>query len=95
MKSNRVAKKTLQLLQRKMESTLRQVIIKGGNTKSSILEIPVKWQLQNVTNIKENNLLSQDMNWVIRKFEKEIIELLSISASKKSASYFPVEENKW
>lgn len=34
------------------------------------------------------------MDRVIRKLEKEIVELLSISASKKSAIYFPVEERK-
>lgn len=73
-----------------MEVTLRKVITKGENINSSILEIPVKWQWQTVTNVQENKLLSQDRNWVMRKLEKEIIELSSISASKKSASYFPV-----
>lgn len=56
------------------------------------MEILVKWQT--VTNVQENKLLSQDMNWVTRKVEKEMTELLAISASKKNASYFPVEKRK-
>lgn len=74
-----------------MEVTLRQVITEGENINRSILEIPVLWQWQTVISVQENKLLSQDMNWVIRKLEKEIIELLSISASKKTASFLPVE----
>lgn len=75
-----------------MEFKPKQVITKGENITSSILENPVKWQWQNVTNTEANKLLSQHMNWVIRKLEKEMIRLLSITAREKVLIIFRLKK---
>lgn len=88
----RAAKKRLQVVQRKMAFLLNQVITKGKNL-TRVLKSPVKWQWQNVTDTKTNTLLSQCMNWVMKRLEKEIARLLSIT-ERERANYFLVERKK-
>lgn len=68
-----------------------RVITKGKNLTSRVLKSPVKRQWQNVTNTKTNTLLSHCMIWVMKRLEKEITRLLSIT---ECANYFLVERKK-
>jgi len=87
------AKKRLQLVQRKMAFPIMRVITKGKNLTSRVLKSPVKRQWQNVTNTKTNTLLSHCMIWVMKRLEKEITRLLSIT-ERECANYFLVERKK-